>query len=520
MSYQILDNKISRFTNNTIFFLAAVCFVAVVIRFYYFPHGIPLSLDTLSYFFYANDVSILGELPAGYHFPNNGWPVFVSFFFSMFHSSNLLDYMDLQRYISITLSIVTVVPVYFLCKRFVEKKYCLLGAALFVFDPRIIQNSIQGDTQPLFILLSAVALALFFSNNIRTTYIAFSIAALSSLIRYEGLLLLIPFSVMFIIRFRKEPKIILKCCFVVVIVLAIIGPVSYFRTTSIGNDGLTSQVVGGAVAADILIKENGENGGINFILNGFINLTKSLGWILIPIFIFFVPIGVFYFVRKKEQKHAAIIFMLLMMLIPALYAYSRDIRELRYLFIVFPILCVFSSFAIERLLDKNNGKNIILTAIICGIIIASLGFLDYKKINYDHEREAYEISKHISRITKVTNDYYPETKYTRLPVDMQGLPTVFNGTKFGPEFIPVEGFDSLEKFIESSNNRLDHLVLDGAESRPTFLNDVYYNKREYPYLIKEFDSTELGYRYHMIIYKIDYEKFVEYKVQSTSMSQN
>jgi len=511
MSSKILENRLVRFTSNHVIFLLGICVIGLIIRLYYFPHGIPLSLDTLSYFFYANDVSILGKLPSGYHFPNNGWPLFVSFFFAIFQSNSLLDYMDLQRYISIALSIVTVIPVYFLCNQFVEKKYSILGATLFVLDPRIIQNSIQGDTQPLFILLIATTLTLFFSKNTKMIYPSFAVATLSALVRYEGLLLLIPFTIMYLIKFHKERRIILKFILVISIILVIIIPISYLRTISIGNDGLTSQVVGGAVVTHVLMKENNEKGGINFILNGLVNLIKSAGWITIPIFVFFVPTGIFYFVQKRESKTIPVLFIFFIMLIPALYAYSRDIKELRYLFPIFPIFCIFASLTIEKLLNKTSLRNIVTIVIVCGIIIASVAFIEYKKIDYNHEKEAFEISRHVSKITRITNDYYPETKYVRTPLEMHNGLTIVNGTKFGPEFIAVEGFDSLEKFIDSSNNRLDHLVLDGANSRPNFLNDVYYGRQEYPYLTKEFDSVDLGYKYHVKIYRIDYDKFEEYR---------
>jgi len=511
MLYQILEKKLAFFANNTALSLFVVCIVGLIIRLYYFPQNIPFSLDTLSYFFYANDVSLLGKLPTGYHFPNNGWPIFVSFFFSLFHSNNYLDYMDLQRYISISISIATAIPVYFLCKRFVEKQYCLFGATLFVLDPRIIQNSLLGDTQPLFVFLGAVALSLFFAKNMKVVYASFGIAALLSLVRYEGLLLIAPFAVMYLVRFRKEKKIIPKFCFAIAIFLLIIIPTSYLRIENTGKDGLTSHIVAGAETTDMLMKEQNEKGGINFILNGFVNLVKFLGWVLIPIFLFFVPPGVFYFVRKKDHKMATLLFVFFIMLMPALYAYARDIKETRYLYFVFPIFCVFASFAIMKLLSKTNAKNLILVVVVCGVIVASLSFLDYKKIDYSHEREAFEISKHVSRLTKVTNDYYPEIKYIRVPSETYDFPTVISGTKFGPEVISVDGFDSLERFIESTNNRLDHLVLDGGQNRPDFLNDIYFDEQKYPYLVKEFDSAELGFSYRVKIYKIDYGKFAEYR---------
>ena len=110
-------------------------------------------------------------------------------------------------------------------------------------------------------------------------------------------------------------------------------------------------------------------------------------------------------------------------------------------------------------------------------------------------------------LTKVINDYYPEGRYIRIPLENQKFPTIINGTKFGPKLISTEGFRSLEDFIRGNNYDLDHLVLDGKANRPDFLKDVYSNEQKYPYLIKEFDSEELGFRYHVKIFKIDYNKF-------------
>jgi len=47
--------------------------------------------------------------------------------------------------------------------------------------------------------------------------------------------------------------------------------------------------------------------------------------------------------------------------------------------------------------------------------------------------------------------------------------------------------------MNSREMGLTHLVDDGAENRPNFLNDVFYNDRKYPYLIK--------------IYRINFETF-------------
>ena len=37
--------------------------------------------------------------------------------------------------------------------------------------------------------------------------------------------------------------------------------------------------------------------------------------------------------------------------------------------------------------------------------------------------------------------------------------------------------------------------------------NVFKNEEKYPYLIKQYDSIEYGYTYHVKIFKIDYKIF-------------
>jgi len=39
--------------------------------------------------------------------------------------------------------------------------------------------------------------------------------------------------------------------------------------------------------------------------------------------------------------------------------------------------------------------------------------------------------------------------------------------------------------------------------------DVFNNEEKYPYLIKELDTSSDEYFYHVKIFRIDYEKFIE-----------
>ena len=66
-------------------------------------------------------------------------------------------------------------------------------------------------------------------------------------------------------------------------------------------------------------------------------------------------------------------------------------------------------------------------------------------------------------------------------------------------------YNTLTDFIIEA--KASHLVVDGGKNRAQFLNDVFYNEGNYPFLIKEYDSLHDNYKYHVKIFRIDYEKF-------------
>src|SRR5690242_18539825 len=167
-----LEKTSNLFSKDVIISLLIIGCISLLVRFYFWTPNIPLTLDALQYFWYANDLNILGHLPTTI-IENNGWPAFLSIFFLVFHFNNFMDYMVLQRVITISISVLTIVPVYLLCTRFFKKSYSLVGAALFVFEPRITQNSLLGITDPLYILLVTIVMFLFLSTNKKLIYLSF-----------------------------------------------------------------------------------------------------------------------------------------------------------------------------------------------------------------------------------------------------------------------------------------------------------------------------------------------------------
>ena len=77
---------------------------------------------------------------------------------------------------------------------------------------------------------------------------------------------------------------------------------------------------------------------------------------------------------------------------------------------------------------------------------------------------------------------------------------------------PGETFDSNHNAIHYNalaefiiKEKLSHLVVDGSTHRVSFLNDVFYHEDKFPFLIKEYDSKDHGYSYHVKIFRIDYD---------------
>ena len=506
------DNGVNEFISKYYIVISLIIIGSLggIIRFYYVPFEIPLILDGVGYFNYAIDMMILDEFPKGYTWPNNGWPTLLYVFFNLFNSENYFDYMNTQRIVSICFSVLTIIPVYYLCKKFFDEKIAIIGGAIFVLEPRIIQNSILGLTESLFIFLGAISLALFLSNNKKMIYISFVIAGLFALVRYEGLLLIIPLVIMFTVRFRKEKKFYLKISFVILIFVLTLLPMSYIRSETIGNDGLVNHVVAGPLFYKNVSEGNeDENIIFNMILKGFYNYVMYFGWITIPIFFLIAPYGLFKIIRKRDVKSWMLIVTGISLSATAFYAYSRDIQETRYLYVLYPLLCVISLYTINPIFNKFRNKKLQLSTIIIIIItITSVVFLEIK-LDTEHEKEAFVIAEKITENATGVNEYYPESNYLlSSKVHEKKFPALSNIEIDRTKIFRTSNYETLEKFIiENEQSGLTHIVIDDKNDRQEFLRNIILNEKDYLYLEKEFDSKDLEFEYDVKMFKINYEQF-------------
>ena len=493
---------------GTILLLIIIGIIGLLLRLYNFPYDVPLVLDAFnSYFFYATDVSILSNLP-NWSISNIGWPLSLSFFFSIFNSDNFLDYMNLQRIITISISILTIIPLYFLCRKFFNKFYAVLGVALFIFEPHMIQNSSLGLTEPLFIILVTISITLFLGSSTKSRYISFLIIGLASIVRIEGLFVFLAFSIAYFIQNRHENKIIIKYLFGLVIFVTTLLPFIFLQMKTYGENSISIRLISGVNnSIQETVQENSAS-----LISGYLvtleNIVKLGGWTLVPYFVILIPIGIYLILRNRERNTDTILIILSIMFIPVIIAFSWTVRDTRLFYPLFPLLSIVSIFPIIKFIEKFNRKKILVILIIGIILLSSIFYLEIKKYDLNHEREAFMIAKNIVGIANGVNSYYPEDSYIGPSEISEKWPSLKNMTNFKTKIVSVEGFNSLENYIkESKKLGLTHLVIDDKKERNNILVNVFKNEEKYPYLIKQYDSIEYGYTYHVKIFKIDYKIF-------------
>ena len=547
-------NIVNTFENSTkkpIVFLVLIGLAGLFVRLVYFPYDVPLFDDSRLYFWYAIDMSILNQLPLGHSLVNNGWPSFLSLIFQLMDSNNFIDYHNMQRFVGVIFSVATIVPVYLLCSRYFKKTYSLLGAALFIFEPRMIGSSFLGTAESMYIFLMALLLFLFLSNDFKKIYLSFAVVALLAIVRYEGILMIIPISAVFFIRFRKQKKDLIKYIICISVFILILVPVAYLKNETMGQDGFVSHIAAGG---DKFFHSKLQSVD-EFLYLGSINLIKFVGWTQIPSFIIFVPLGIIFIFKSLDYKKITIILSISIMLIPAFYGYSREFLDTKYLYVLYPIFCVLACFTFKIFLEKFHRRNLIFCMIIGGIILSSAFFVEWKAMDNEHYRETYEIFTEIGqkemKINKelgthggeltifswvqltyadefpILNKELPPLKITWAPACGGLTPEQYEQWEADPGGLDIKlkecveyhnlQIDNLRDYFQVlEKQKITHLLLDGINNTPQIndelrinLTDIFNHENKYPFLVKEYDSRENGFNYHVKLFKINYDLYDE-----------
>jgi hypothetical protein len=512
-----LDNRVSN-NKKPLLILFFLIGLALIIRLYYIPYQIPISLDGIDYFAYTVAITKEGYFPIGYLKLNFGWSSLLAPIFLLVDSNEMLELMNVQRIMSSVISVSTAIPIYFICKTFFKKNISVLGAALFLFEPRIIENSILGITDPLYIFFVTLTIMFIFIKQSKFFYISFIFAALAGFTRYEGLLLIIPILVSFFVRKNFDKLIIIKLGVGILLFFSII---IFINLTAYENSDLNittplfslpNYLISNFILSDNpstndkIFTENIENETQIFTNNPITTYLMYLAWIMIPILGLFIIPG-FFLTKKKITKNKITLFMFIgvISLVP-LYAYSRGLEDTRYLYPLIPILILFSCQFFEYISKKLDIKKLTITIILISIIL-SIIFFEYNKEDYEYEKEMVNVGLFLSNEANGINGFFKD-KYVKVADLQNNWPELLSKNKKGmmevsTKKFSTKGFTSPIEFIKfNEKNGLTHLFIKEGINEKIF-DEIFFNEINYEFLEKIYDSDSI-IKYK--IFKINYEK--------------
>ena len=178
----------------------------------------------------------------------------------------------------------------------------------------------------------------------------------------------------------------------------------------------------------------------------------------------------------------------------------------------------------------KKQKNIFLIIVILIVIILSSFFtvFQYGKPDLVLENEKMEFAKFAVNNFhgNYLREFGPATDYF-LYQAITDPPAQFKQHKVTTSYIEYQELDDNEAPLDRvfiSGKSLNELIKNGKDFElkyiiakeenqlfHTFLIDLYSNEEKYPYMVKVFDSNELGFKKLKIkVFEIDYEKFYEF----------
>ena len=137
--------------SKVILYLILICVISLGLKLYIVDFSIPPHTDDIAY---VQDAIQYNE---GDFFlspkRSPGWSLFLAPFMSVVNSNDFLDYSNFARLLTLTISTVTIFPMYILARKFFNEKYSVIAASLFAFEPHLNYNSGSALSEPLLILV-------------------------------------------------------------------------------------------------------------------------------------------------------------------------------------------------------------------------------------------------------------------------------------------------------------------------------------------------------------------------------
>ena len=488
-----------------------------------------------------------------------GWSIFISPFYLLTDSTDLLDYLNITRILSIAISTVTIIPMYILARRFFDEKYSLMASCLFAFEPHLNYNSVLGLSEPLFIL--GVVLASIFilqKNHNWYFYLSFLLAGVVWWVRFNGLIMVMILSIVFFVVYKPSSKNFLKYLVCIGLFLIIVSPILIQRYDQFGDPlyfALSDNHFIGDAYSNYAVNTKDieysasdyiqDNGVISFVerfgLTGLHIMALDMFKMLFPYLIFLLPFGVLFSIRSfaQDKDYIKSIWILLLVNLGFLIMVFSVWGDMRLIYHVFPFIIIISTIVIQRVVKhglstfqfSEKQKNFFLVVVI-SIVIISASMLTLRMNESDEllDQERIEFSKLLTQKfngkISAGGDVLRLLTYTQL----QDSPHLFKEFKTSTYDFSI-GRDSdlfaSENMLERTllyAKSLDELIEVGKEydlkyiainkEQPKndwfgYLTNLYDEGEKYPFLTKVLDTKEIGFKkFKVKVFEINYDKFI------------
>lgn len=530
--------------------LVTIVSISIILKLYTTDFSFPLHSDPLAYGLAAISHTN-GDFSQSSH-RGIGWSVFVSIFYSFINSDNFLVYSNTIKILSLSIASSTIFLVYLLGRKFFSQKYSLVVATLFAFEPHLNYNSGFGLSEPLYHL--AIIGAFYFIINKNTKFIIPSLLLVGAVwwIRFNGIIFLAVLLIIYFATKRNSPNFYRNLFLAILIFLALVSPMLSQRSDQFGDPtyfAYSQYIFTGSFEKAISIEyENtvtsavdyiDENGFFSFIqtfiINGIYNILSVIWKISFPYLFILLPFGIIFSFKAFDQEKKPIFanWLFIILSLGSLIIMFALIPEKRYLFYIYPFLIILCVIPIQRVTEyglstfsfTKKQKNVFLVLVLITVLALSIWFtLRYDQPDPILENEKYRFSEYA--IKNFSGDSLREfggsLDYMKFQYVLNS-PESFKNCKveFNKELCNYDKDNGYLQRITITGNSVEEIINKGEnynlkyiisnEQRNDFhgfIDDIYANEEEYPYLTKIFDSTKEGFEKLKIkVFEIDYEKF-------------
>ena len=361
-------------TKKIFLILTTITIISFGLSFYHIDFSIPPTSDD-SYGYVLRSFSILNDDFSEPARKTIGWPAFLSFFYSLFDSSDFLDYINTARLLSMIISSVSVFPMYLLARKFLNQNISIITSCMLAFEPHLLYNSTHALSESIFILLTILASNFILDKKHNwSNYISFMFVGLAVWMRFNGLVTIIVLTIVFILTYKTDKKNLVKYSACLIIFLIVISPMLIQKNEQYGDPFYFSQTnqffTGNYMdilsentknvnfsASDFINKYGLDEFTKKFVITGIANIIKSITQISFPYLILFLPFGIILSFRHSGIQKSLIgsLWVMLLGSLSIFIIYFSIMPDKRLIYHTFPFLIILSGLFIQKIID--NGLN-------------------------------------------------------------------------------------------------------------------------------------------------------------------